>query len=114
MAPGKASCNYTTLRADLGNLKTFATLMFTKVSICLFLLRITVTKSFIRPLQAAIIVLVLSNIILSLAWIFQCTPHLDKAWNDEMPGKCFSKGQLERIIISQARKGTRRISSYMN
>ena len=76
--------------------------MFTKVSICLFLLRITITKAFIRPLQAAIIILVVSNIILSLLWILQCTPHLDKAWNDKSAGKCFSKGQLERIIISQA------------
>ena len=80
--------------------------MFTKVSICLFLLRITITPVFIRPLQAAIVILILSNVILSLLWILQCTPHLDKAWNDKMPGKCFSKGQLERIIISQAREST--------
>ncbi|KAI4202044.1 MAG: hypothetical protein LQ350_002832 [Teloschistes chrysophthalmus] len=83
-------------------LQTFATLMFTKVSICLFLLRITVTTATIRPLQAAVVLLILSNIALSLTWIFQCTPHLDKAWNDELPGKCLTKGQLERIIISQA------------
>ncbi|KAL8720595.1 MAG: hypothetical protein Q9225_002559 [Loekoesia sp. 1 TL-2023] len=83
-------------------LQTFATLTFTKVSICLFLLRITVTKATVRPLQAAVVMLVVSNIVLSLAWIFQCTPHLDKAWNDKLPGKCFTKGQLERIIISQA------------
>ena len=80
--------------------------MFTKVSICLFLLRITITPAFIRPLQAAIAILVTSNIVLSLVWILQCTPHLDKAWNDRLPGKCFSKGQLERIIISQARTYT--------
>ncbi|CAD6585617.1 MAG: hypothetical protein ASARMPREDX12_002070 [Alectoria sarmentosa] len=62
--------------------KTFATLTFTKVSICLFLLRIAITKVSIRPLQATIIILV--------------------AWNHKTPGKCFSQGQLERIIISQA------------
>ena len=93
-------------KTDFDNKKTFATLTFTKISICLFLLRITVTKAFIRPLQVAIIILVVSNIVISLVWILQCTPHLDKAWNDEKPGKCFSKGQLERIIISQARKYT--------
>lgn len=82
--------------------QTFATLTFTKISICLLLLRITITKAFIRPLYAAIFVLAVSNVVLSLLWIFQCTPHLDKAWNSKMPGKCFSKGQLERIIISQA------------
>ena len=78
--------------------------MFTKVSICLFLLRITITPAFIRPLQAAIAILIVSNVVLSLVWILQCTPHLDKAWNDKVSGKCFSKGQLERIIISQARQ----------
>ena len=80
--------------------------MFTKVSICLFLLRITITPAFIRPLQAAIVILVVSNVVLTLVWILQCTPHLDKAWNDKVSGKCFSKGQLERIIISQARQST--------
>lgn len=85
-----------------GYSQTFATLTFTKISICLLLLRITITKSFIRPLYAAIFVLAVSNIVLSLVWILQCRPHLDKAWNTKMPGKCFSKGQLERIIISQA------------
>lgn len=106
MAPGQASCAVLTWlrKADLDYEKTFATLTFTKISICLFLLRITITKNFIRPLQAAVIILVLSNVILSLVWIFQCSPHLDKAWNDDLPGKCFSKGQLERIIISQARE----------
>ena len=76
--------------------------MFTKISICLFLLRITITKAFVQPLQAAITVLALSNVVLSLVWIFQCTPHIDKAWNDDMPGKCLSRGQLERIILAQA------------
>ncbi|KAL8814736.1 MAG: hypothetical protein Q9191_008525, partial [Dirinaria sp. TL-2023a] len=90
--------------------QTFATLTFTKISICLFLLRITITKAFIRPLYVAIAILAISNIVLSLLWILQCTPHLDKAWNTKMPGKCFSKGQLERIIISQASKKPRRDS----
>lgn len=84
--------------------QTFAILTFTKISICLFLLRITITKAFIRPLYVAIAILAISNIVLSLLWILQCTLYLDKAWNTEMPGKCFSKGQLERIITSQASK----------
>ncbi|KAL8819716.1 MAG: hypothetical protein Q9223_001904 [Gallowayella weberi] len=83
-------------------LQTFATLTFTKISICLLLLRITITKEFIRPLYAAIAILAVSNVVISIAWILQCRPHLDKAWNTKLPGKCFSKGQLERIIISQA------------
>ena len=91
---------------DFDNQKTFATLTFTKISICLFLLRLTVTKVSTRPLQLAVTIVVVSNIVLSLLWIFQCRPHLDKAWNDRISGKCLSKGQLERIIISQARKYT--------
>lgn len=83
-------------------LQTFATLTFTKISICLLLLRITITRAFIIPLYIAIAILAVSNVVLSLCWILQCTPHLDKAWNTKMPGHCFSKGQLERIIISQA------------
>lgn len=76
--------------------------MFTKISICLFLLRITVSKSFIRPLQASIVILVISNVIISLLWILQCRPHLDKAWNTKLPGTCFEKATLEHIILSQA------------
>ncbi|KAI4231986.1 MAG: hypothetical protein L6R40_007573 [Gallowayella cf. fulva] len=83
-------------------LQTFATLTFTKISICLLLLRITITKEFIRPLYAAIAILAVSNVVISITWILQCRPHLDKAWNTKLPGKCFSKGQLERIILSQA------------
>ncbi|KAL8825941.1 MAG: hypothetical protein Q9191_004107 [Dirinaria sp. TL-2023a] len=103
--------------ASAGLLAT--TILLTVLSIILvglrFATRIWITKrvgmddwtilfacAFIRPLQAAIVVLVVSNVVLSLLWLFQCTPHLDKAWNDKMPGKCFSKGQRERIIISQA------------
>ncbi|MCJ1390204.1 hypothetical protein MMC18_003062 [Xylographa bjoerkii] len=83
-------------------LQTFATLMFTKVSICLFLLRIPVSKVFIRPLQAMVVILVVSNLILSLLWIFQCLPDLAEAWNTELPGYCLDKSQLEQIILSQA------------
>ena len=82
-------------------IQTFATLMWTKVSICLFLLRIPVTKVLIRPLQAAIVFLLVSNIILTILWIVQCQP-IDAVWHTDIEGKCFSKGQLQRIIISQA------------
>ena len=104
MATGKNFLCARLSKTDFDYTKTFATLTFTKVSICLFLLRLTVTKLSIRPLQIAVVILVISNVVISLVWIFQCRPHLDKAWNDKMPGKCFSKGQVERIIISQAGK----------
>ncbi|KAI9792879.1 MAG: hypothetical protein M1833_000991 [Piccolia ochrophora] len=82
-------------------LQTFATLMFTKISICFFLLRITIHKSLIRPLQATIVLLIVSNIVLTLVWILQCSP-VDAAWNMFKIGSCFSNAQLQRIIISQA------------
>lgn len=82
-------------------IQTFATLMWTKVSICLFLLRIPVQKHFIRPLQAALVMLILSNVVLTILWIVQCQP-VAAAWNDSIDGKCFSKFQKEGIIFAQA------------
>lgn len=82
-------------------IQTFQTLMFNKISICFFLLRIPVEKHLIRPIQGAIVALILSNVILTLLWIFQCNP-IASAWNKQTPGTCFSDGQLQRIIISQA------------
>ena len=82
-------------------IQTFATLMWTKVSICLFLLRIPVQKHFIRPLQAALVFLVLSNVVLTILWILQCRP-VAAAWNDSIDGTCFSKRQKESIIFAQA------------
>ena len=82
-------------------LQTFATLMFTKVSICLFLLRIPITKVLIRPLQAAVVFLVVTNIVFTLLWILQCSP-VEAAWHTEIHGRCFGRGQLERIVMAQA------------
>ena len=82
-------------------IQTFQTLMFTKISICLFLLRIPVEKHLIRPIQVAIMVLIVSNLVLTLLWILQCTP-VSRAWNKQTPGRCFTDAQLQRIIMSQA------------
>lgn len=82
-------------------IQTFQTLMFNKISICFFLLRIPVEKHLIRPIQAAIVALVVSNVVLTLLWILQCNP-VAKAWNAKTPGTCFTNAQLQRIIISQA------------
>lgn len=82
-------------------IQTFQTLMFTKISICCFLLRIPVKKHLIRPIQGAIAVLIVSNIVLTLLWIFQCNP-IARTWNKQTPGRCFTDAQLQRIIVSQA------------
>lgn len=84
-------------------IQTFATLMWTKVSICLFLLRIPVQPHFVRPLQVALVVLILSNVVLTILWIVQCRP-VAAAWNDRIEGQCFSKRQRESIIFAQASK----------
>ena len=86
-------------------IQTFASLMWTKISICLFLMRIPVSKTYIRPLQAGVVILVISNVILTLLWIIQCSP-ISAAWDLELKkhSKCFTKGQLQRIIIAQAGK----------
>ena len=84
-------------------IQTFATLMWTKVSICVFLLRIPVQKLFIRPLQAALVFLILSNVVLTVLWIVQCQP-VAAAWDSSIDGKCFSKRQKENVIFAQASK----------
>ncbi|KAL8638505.1 MAG: hypothetical protein Q9228_004349, partial [Teloschistes exilis] len=82
-------------------IQTFQTLMFTKLSICFLLLRIPIEKYFIRPIQLAIVFLVISNVVLTLLWIFQCNP-IAGAWNKKTPSKCFTDAQLLEIILSQA------------
>ncbi|KAL8868803.1 MAG: hypothetical protein Q9174_004741 [Haloplaca sp. 1 TL-2023] len=82
-------------------IQTFQTLMFTKLSICFLLLRIPVEKHLIRPIQGAIVILIVTNIILSLVWILQCSP-VEAAWDKDILATCFTDAQLQRIIISQA------------
>lgn len=82
-------------------IQTFQTLMFTKLSICFLLLRIPVQTYFLRPLQGAIVFLIVTNIVLTFLWIFQCNP-IRGAWNKQTPASCFTNAQLLRIIISQA------------
>jgi len=79
--------------------------MFTKVSVCLLLLRISPSARIIRPIQGLVFFLVVSNIVLSILWIFQCFP-VDAAWDatKRQDASCFDKGQLQRIIMSQASK----------
>lgn len=82
------------------SIQTFASLKWTKVSICLFLLRIPIKKIIIRPLQASVFILTVSDIILTLLWILQCRP-VDAVRNKDVQGQCFSLGQLPRVIMAQ-------------
>ena len=85
-------------------IQTMQTLMLQKISICLLLLRISPSKRIIRPIQAFIAFLIVTNIVLTLLYILQCIP-LDGAWDAKKmkTAKCFTPGQVQRIIISQAR-----------
>ncbi|KAL9134669.1 MAG: hypothetical protein Q9175_004149 [Cornicularia normoerica] len=80
-------------------IQTFATLMWTKVSICLFLMRLPNSKALLLPLQCAVAFLLFSNTILTIIWIMQCQP-IHAAWDDR--GTCMSRGAKEGIILAQA------------
>lgn len=85
-------------------IQTFATLMWTKVSICLFLLRLSISKNYNRFLQLGVIGLIMSNIVLTLCWIFQCHP-IRGAWDSSIPtNKQCGRGQKLKIIFAQASK----------
>ena len=77
------------------------TLMCVKVSICFFILRLPVSKAYIRPLQLAIAVLCISHAVVVLLWVLQCIP-VRSAWNPRVPGKCFSRQQRLSIVLAQA------------
>ena len=80
-------------------IQTFATLMWTKVSICLFLMRLPNSKAILLPLQCAVAFLLFSNTILTVIWIMQCQP-IHAAWDNK--GTCMSRGAKEGIILAQA------------
>ena len=84
-------------------IRTLFTLMFTEVSICLLLLRLAPNKTVIRPTQGLIVALVSLNVILCMLWIIQCTPTF-AAWDatQRETAKCFTHGQIQHIINSQA------------
>ncbi|KAL9078274.1 MAG: hypothetical protein Q9157_002820, partial [Trypethelium eluteriae] len=81
--------------------QTFQTLMFNKLSVCFFLLRLPASNPYKRPILGSIVGLIVSNVILTLVWIFQCWP-VRKVWHPSIDGQCMTNAQLERIIISQA------------
>jgi hypothetical protein len=99
----EASAQY--LRYTYGEwIQTFQTLMLTKVSICLFLLRIVISRTFVHSLWSLIGMLIISNFVLTFLWMAQCRP-LWLTWESPMqPGSCFTELQLRQIILAQARK----------
>ena len=92
-------------------IQTFFTLMITKISICLLLIRIHPSDRIRRPIQGLIAFLILSNVVLTLMYILQCNP-VDAAWDPvkQKTAKCFTIGQLQRIIMAQASRSFSRIT----
>ncbi|KAL8833065.1 MAG: hypothetical protein Q9170_004527 [Blastenia crenularia] len=82
--------------------QVFTTLALCKVSICLFLLRLSSYRKLRLWLHGLIIFVVTSHVPLLFLMIFQCDP-IRKYWvsPSEGPGTCFSKVTVEKIIIVQ-------------
>lgn len=73
--------------------------MWTKVSICLFLIRLPQSKALKRPLQWTVAFLLFSNTICTTILIMQCQP-LHAAWDDD--GRCMSTEAMEALVLTQA------------
>ena len=84
-------------------IQVFITLALSKISICLFLLRISKFERWRWFLFGLIGFLVVTHVPLTLLFIFQCIP-LQKNWEtveEAVPGHCMSKKAVEKIIIVQ-------------
>ena len=90
--------------------QVFITLAISKIAVCLFLLRISKFDRWRNFLYGMIAFLILTHLPLTLLFIFQCRP-VNKVWDTQVPGKCFSKETMEIIIIVQGGQ-FRNISVY--
>lgn len=81
-------------------IQVFITLAVSKISICLFLLRISKFERWRYFLFGLIAFLIISHTPLTLLVLLQCIP-LNKTWDTQGPGHCFSKKGVEMIIIIQ-------------
>ena len=71
----------------------------TKLSICLFVLRLSQFSRLKNVLYGLMVLIVVSHLPLFFAYVFQCKPVASN-WNVERPG-CISKDGVEIIIILQ-------------
>ena len=90
-------------------IQVFVTLALSKISICLFLLRISKFERWRWFLFGLIGFLVVTHVPLTLLYMFQCIP-LQKNWQTvqgAVPGHCMSKKAVQKIIIVQGGKSDR-------
>ncbi|KAL8846471.1 MAG: hypothetical protein Q9221_008437 [Calogaya cf. arnoldii] len=78
----------------------FVALLVTKISICLFLLRLSQFDRLRTVLYGLIWLLVTTHIPLFFIYVFQCDP-VRKAWDKEMDGKCMSMDIVQNVITAQ-------------
>jgi len=81
-------------------IQVFIILAVSKISICLFLLRISKFERWRYFLFGMIAFLLISHTPLTIAFLLQCIP-LNKVWDTQVPGHCISKKAVEAIIIIQ-------------
>ena len=95
-------------------IQTFITLMLTKISICLFLLRIVDAKRFKLALYGLIGFLVVFTAVFIFLFIGICRP-LKAYWNIDMEDAvCLSDLQVQNIVIAQGGKLQIPLSTHFN
>ena len=80
--------------------QVFLALALSKISICLFLLRLSLFKRLKYLLYGLIAFTAISHTTLFFLIIFQCNP-INKVWHMDIDGTCFSKETVEKIVIAQ-------------
>ncbi|CAF9937459.1 MAG: hypothetical protein HETSPECPRED_000546 [Heterodermia speciosa] len=81
-------------------IQTFITLMFTKISICLFLLRIVDSKKVRTAMHVVIAALVVFTAIFVCLFLGICRP-LKAYWNTGVDAVCLSDNVIENVVIAQ-------------
>ena len=84
-------------------MQTFITLMFTKISICLFLLRIVDSRKIRIPIYALIGCLITFTTISVCLFLGVCRP-LNAYWDVGVDEFCLSDHQLESVVFAQGSK----------
>ena len=84
-------------------IQTFITLALMKISICLFLLRIVESRKVVRAMYAIIAFVTLFTLVSVFLFLGICRP-LKSYWVVGVDGVCFSKHQVESIVVAQGGK----------
>ncbi|KAL8789922.1 MAG: hypothetical protein Q9195_006583 [Heterodermia aff. obscurata] len=84
-------------------IQVFITLALMKISILLFLLRLSKFDHLRRILWFLIAFIVLTHLPLTVLLVLQCRP-VEKYWLEDLPGTCWAKTTREKIVIVQGGK----------